>query len=61
MTESVKVTKGRREREERIFADQSWSEARDVTDEIRGESIKKGGEGGGPERSVLVGHEASVS
>ncbi len=54
------MPKGRREREGRIFMDQSWSEARDVTDEIRGESIKKGGEGGGPERSVPVGHEASV-
>jgi hypothetical protein len=47
LTESVKVPKGRRERGERIFADQSWSEARGVMDEIRGESIKKGGEGGG--------------
>ena len=60
LTESVKVPKGRRQREGRIFADQSGGKARDVSDEVGGEGIKEGCEGGGTKRSVPVGHESSV-
>ncbi len=41
MMESVKVTKGCRQREGMILADQSSSKARDVADKVRGEGIKK--------------------
>ena len=43
LPESVKVTKGSREREGRIFSDQRGGKARDVPDEVRGEGIKESG------------------